>query len=233
MSIFRNILMHWKRRFGPYIVEVDGVYIDFRSISSSSVRSLLIKGYYERDERELLGKAVRCGDKVVELGAGIGLIGLISRRIVGTIGDVTSFEANPKLEPVILRNYSINAFTPKLVMKAVDVVGEGLNFRVSDDILGSSAENSDTLLSDRLDVPSVSLSEVVKTYRPNVIIMDVEGSEKSLLKCQSLDRVDRVLVEMHPRTLGRQLCDELETGMTDRGFSIVERVGDNILFERL
>ena len=118
-------------------------------------------------------------------------------------------------------------------MKAVDVIGEGLNFRVSDDILGSSAENSDTLLSDRLDVPSVSLSEVVKTYRPNVIIMDVEGSEKSLLKCPSLDRVDRVLVEMHPRTLGRQLCDELETGMTDRGFSIVERVGDNILFERL
>ena len=58
MSIFRNILMHWKRRFGPYIVEVDGVYIDFRSISSSSVRSLLMKGYYERDERKLLGKAV-------------------------------------------------------------------------------------------------------------------------------------------------------------------------------
>ena len=50
--------MHWKRRFGPYIVEVDGVYIDFRSISSSSVRSLLMKGYYERDERKLLGKAV-------------------------------------------------------------------------------------------------------------------------------------------------------------------------------
>ena len=45
-SFIRNVMMHWRRKFGPYVVEVDGVLIDFRSIASSSVRALLIKGRY-------------------------------------------------------------------------------------------------------------------------------------------------------------------------------------------
>ncbi len=46
-------------------------------------------------------KTVIKGDQVVELGAGIGLIGLIARKLAGPDGGAISFEANPVLEDVI------------------------------------------------------------------------------------------------------------------------------------
>lgn len=231
-SCIRNIMMHWQRKFGPYIVEVDGVLIDFRSISSSSVRALLIKGRYEQDERRLLKKAVSKGDQVVELGAGIGLIGLIARNLAGPDGGVISFEANPSLERVIRKNYSLNPLIPLLEMKAVDEFGVGVDFVVSKDILGSSAKKMPSGHDTKDSIESVALDEVVNQYKPNVLIMDIEGSEVALLNCKSLDHVQRVLVEMHPRILGADICKNIEKVMIDRGFMPIDRAGDNILFER-
>lgn len=231
-SFIRNVMMHWQRKFGPYVVEVDGVLIDFRSISSPSVRALLIKGRYEQDERRLLKKAVSKGDQVVELGAGIGLIGLIASNLAGSDGGVISYEANPSLEHVIRKNYSLNSLAPMLEMKAVDEFGVGVDLVVSKDILGSSAEKFPSGDNTKEIVASVALDEVVNQYKPDVLIMDIEGSEVSLLNCKSLDHVQRVLVEMHPRILGADICRNIEKVIIDRGFVPIDRAGDNILFGR-
>lgn len=231
-SFIRNVMMHWKRKFGPYVVEVDDVLIDFRSIPSSLVRALLIKGRYEQDERRLLKKSVSKGDRVVDLGAGIGLIGLIARNLAGPDGGVISFEANRVLEDIILKNYSLNSLAPTLEMKAVDEFGDGVDFVVSKDILGSSAEKLPSCDNTKEIVTSVALDEVVNQYQPNVLIMDIEGSEVALLNSKSLDHVQRVLVEMHPRILGADVCKNIEQVMVDRGFVQIDRAGDNILFVR-
>ena len=173
----RNVSLHWHRLRRTRQRVLDGVRLTTEpDLVPHRVRSFLFKNTYEDAERALVSRTVREGDRVLEIGGGIGFVGLLCARLAGARGAVLSYEANPNLEPVIRANYAINVLRPKLRMKAMSRNGGPVSFHVADNVLSSSmrarpeAEREVTVDSD-------ALCDVLAEHRPDVLVMDVEGAE--------------------------------------------------------
>ena len=98
---------------------------------------MLYQGAYETPECDFVERTVRADDRVLELGAGIGVVGLIATRICGE-GNVMSWEANPNLEALIRKNYRLNLWSPNLFMRAVTSDGRDVDFFPNSNLLSSS-----------------------------------------------------------------------------------------------
>jgi protein-L-isoaspartate O-methyltransferase len=87
----------------------------------------LLRGSYELAERTLARAAIRTGDNVLEIGAGIGIVSLVCAKLAAP-GQVTSYEANSTLAPLMRENFSLNGLTPHLISKAVTELGGQIHF---------------------------------------------------------------------------------------------------------
>jgi len=108
-GLYRSIRRRVMKLFKT--VEIDGVYVcvdsHARQYMGEGLYRGILNGNYESDERELLRVAVRSGDKVLEIGACLGLTGMLAARIVGE-ENVLCYEANPEVEWLIRKNYELN-----------------------------------------------------------------------------------------------------------------------------
>lgn len=125
---FRNVALHWHRLRRTQTRVLDGVKVSTDPAQTPGfVRSALFKNTYEDAERALVARAVRSGDRVLEIGGGVGFVGLLAARLAGD-GRVVSYEANPEMEPVIRGNYALNDITPELRMRAISATGGPVTF---------------------------------------------------------------------------------------------------------
>lgn len=213
-------------------VTLDGVTVrSGKGVVSNSVRNELYKGLYERHERAILRAVLKPGDRVLEIGCGIGLISLICARICGA-ENVHSFEANAAMESVIRGNYALNGLAPKLTMAAVTADGRDLTFFRQSNVLSSSIFDRN-LGGEPLTVASVAIDAICRDIRPDVLVMDVEGAEDELLPAlPEADLPRAIVVEMHSHILGGErvlaLCDELVA----RGYTLTEQRHKTYRFDR-
>lgn len=228
--LLRNLKRILRQAVGLRRMRIDGVWIDLRSIKSRHVRSLILKEVYEFDERLLIKEFVKDDDIVVEIGAGIGLVGLICANIARN-GVVHSFEANMSLEDVIKANYNINSRAPTITMRAVTNSGGMVRFASSADVLSSKISDSkeSTGVS---EVVSVSIHNVISQCSPTCLIVDVEGAEATLFEGVDLSGVRTIILELHERILGPEVCRKVVGNITESGFREAHRIGENICFVR-
>lgn len=228
---FRNIVMLFKRHFLGGVVTLDGVKIDTKLIQSSTVRNLLFKGIYEDDERKLLSVICDERDVILEIGAGIGAIGLIAAKLCNK-GAVYSYEANTKMAPVIARNYELNSHVPTLHLKPITTDGLPINFSVSDNIISSSSYSRSDVDGLMNTLESLSITEAMETHAPNFVIMDVEGYEADLLLIPFGKEVTKLLIEFHPHIIGSDTVADLKTRLDEQGFHEMAASGNNVAFLR-
>src|SRR5690606_23487373 len=82
--------------------------------------------------------ALQAGDIVLELGTGLGFISSLCAKRIG--GDnVHSFEANPALRRAILKNYRLNALSPRLEIALLGEKSGAITFYVMKNFWSSSA----------------------------------------------------------------------------------------------
>src|SRR5690606_7382292 len=139
----------------------------------------LEKGWYERDEVEIARSRLVPGDRVIELGAGLGVTSLVAARIVG--GDaVASFEGNPGLLPVENANAARNglpvAFHNRLLLPRASAGPHEARFTV-DATFWASGMSALAAGGTEVTVPTGVLEDEIAALRANVLIMDVEGFE--------------------------------------------------------
>jgi FkbM family methyltransferase len=230
-GLIRNLKMHWRRMRNLQTLRLHGVLVGTSKESvPHSVRNALFKEVYEAHECELVKRAVRPQDRVLEIGAGIGLVSLLATRMAGE-GQVLSCEANPALKPAILANYALNGWTPKLKMAAVTSDSGMVTFHQNENLLSSS--RIDRKLAGReITVPSVGINELIADHRPKVIIMDVEGSETELLAKADLSGVSSIIVEMHPHIVGAAEIDRLLEKLQSAGFKVNDQKHKTYLMQR-
>lgn len=229
--MLHKIARAWHLRTGTKVFEQDGVKVRCGPDDlPRAVRSLLFQGTYEAAERELLPGALRPGDRVLEVGTGIGLVSLVCTSIVGE-GNVLSYEANPAMAAVIRANYVLNGWTPDLREKAVTVDGTPITFFQSGNVLSSSLYDRGTDAA-AIEVESDAIEAVVSAHRPAVIVMDVEGAEVDLLPAADLSTVRAIVVELHPHIVGEGRTNALMALMEERGFRLARTVHKNALFTR-
>ncbi|MEM6462282.1 MAG: FkbM family methyltransferase [Pseudomonadota bacterium] len=211
-------------------VVLDGVRLNAQaSLVGTDVRTEMIRGSYEFAERKLLLSCLQPGDRVVEIGAGVGAIGLVAANAVGA-ANVVSYEANPDLELVIRGNHKLNNLAPKLVMKAVTVAGGSVDFYVAKSLLSSSlhSRGEHTVRT----VESEAFDLIIAEESPSVLVLDVEGAEVELLKNAKLEGIRALLIEMHPNVVGEEAIEGLEAYLKSVGFSKVQTLHRNMLLER-
>lgn len=182
----------------------------------------LVTGRYEGAEIHGAMWVVKPGDRVLELGSGIGVVGAVvaqNRRPE----KVVSFEANPYLIPAINDLYRMNGLEDVIsVRNQVLIAGDDrpptLPFHVHRSFLGSSLDPTDVVLRETVEVETADFQTVMEEERPDVLIMDIEGGEKDLLKHGNFDTLRAMVVEFHTGVYGREGMFELKDRVRELGF---------------
>ena len=212
------------------VVAIDGISmrIDPR-MSPMNVRKLA-EGRHTQHERELLAGALHEGDRVLELGGGIGMVAIECARRIGSEA-VTSYEANPELESLIRENYSLNGVSPDLRIAMVGEAEGSRSFHVSAKFSQSSIY--DVGQADHaVEVPVHDFARVMAELRPTALVVDIQGAERELFRWGRFDGVRLILVEMHPHIVGLAGMLAIRRRLRAEGFTETERSGNSYVYER-
>jgi FkbM family methyltransferase len=176
---------------------------------------------YERPEINGLARAIRPGDRVLELGAGLGIITALAARAAGASGRVRAYEANAALIPDTLAFFSANEITTVDLVNAV-LVPEANPAPRSFHLAGSFAESSLMGADGRnpqgmVEVRAECLADVLASFRPDVLICDIEGAEAELLSALPASTLRAAVVEMHPDRLSAAQIQSIHDAMAAQG----------------
>jgi len=233
--------IRWKVRkiLNPKVVGVGGgIFVCYETraqqLMGIGLAKYILNGKYEIDERTLLGETIRPDDKVLEVGAGIGVTGIEAARIVGQ-ENVLSYEASPRLEWLIKKNHNLNDIHPQIIMKAVTKHGGKVNFYINDNDLSGGCFSLEG--SREIQIDSIALKTAISDFDPTILVMDAEGAEIELLPEINPRNIRAVLVELHTGTIGVQGIAHIESTLNERGFIPTKRlhtsdVLQNVVFER-
>ena len=180
---------------------------------------------YEGQEIAGALQVIRPGDNVLEMGAGIGVVGGVVAKN-SKPAKVISFEANPNLIEHITALYKLNRLSKiiqvrnEVLISAPDAP-ETMPFHIRNSYLGSSLIDSDKRATTQVDVPTASYAELRKSFAPDVILMDIEGGELEFLRHASLDGVRAIVIEFHPDAYGIAGMRECKSILERAGFAKV------------
>ena len=163
------------------------------------IAARLAEGGYENFEVMAARRAVRPGAQVLELGAGLGLVTCICAGIAGA-ENVTAVEANPKVLNVARANLDRNGYMAATLLHGAVVASgkaETVAFRCAPAFWASALAVTGGR-GETIDVPGLRLAHLLETYRPEIVVMDIEGGEAALFDDPWPDHVTTVLVELHP-----------------------------------
>jgi FkbM family methyltransferase len=168
------------------------------------------------------------GDRVLEMGAGLGLVGAIVAKKTSPAA-VLSFEANPLLIPHIQALYDLNGLEDVISLHNQVIVSapnspDTLPFHIRSSFLGSSLIDRNKRVATRVDVPTVAYDAVRQSFQPNVLLMDIEGGELEFLRYASLDGLRAVVMEFHPEVYGKEGMRKCKSILERAGFRKVPGV---------
>lgn len=185
-------------------------------------------GKYEGDEIAGALHVLRPGDTVLEVGAGIGIVGAVLAR-TGRARRILSFEANPELIPVIRALYDVNGLAEVIAVQNAVLVSAPrrpatVPFHLHKSYLGSSLTHPGAKLRKTVDVATRDFNSVCAGLGPTVLVMDIEGGELDLLRDADLSPFRAIVVEFHPGVYGQAGMRACKAVLRQAGFQRVDAV---------
>ena len=113
LRIFRTAILKYRTLVKPSVVRNGSVWLHIHPIIPADVVRRIYKVGYEQGEVALLKETLRRGDRVLDLGAGVGMSAILSAKCTGE--KVYAVEANPALIPVIKENAKLNKIEIELI----------------------------------------------------------------------------------------------------------------------
>jgi FkbM family methyltransferase len=191
------------------------------------IRDAIDQGYYERRERELVRAFVRPDDRVLELGAGIGVVAMTAASIVGE-NHVISFDANPEILADARDNFKRNGFaeieTRSGLMRNRRAFERNsfAAFYIDAVYWTSRLDASATTpgIVKVVEAPVYCLEDEIAAARANVLLCDIEGGEIDLLTDADLSGIRLLILETHDWMVGETATDALVNKLIREGFAI-------------
>lgn len=221
-GFFSAIGMAWKLAFSsaPYYL-LNGVKlkIDRKFITINIYKSFL-NGSYEHGEHHILKRTLVKGDRVFEVGTGMGYNSIFAASIIGA-ENVISFEANPRLIPIIKENYQINnqpVRIENMFLVNDDSMGKQVDFYLSEDFWASNTHPDPTR--EKVSVPTANFTQKLDEFKPNVLLSDIEGGEIFLLNITLPHYIKKIVLDTHPfyDYVGDEANSKLFKHILDQGF---------------
>ena len=178
-------------------------------------------GGYERHELTIGLAAIRPGARILELGAGSGVVGAVLARHCAPAA-MLAIEANPHLLPHIKALYAYNGLTHRIslqhgvVLTAPDAP-DTVTFYVTGNFLGSGLTPQKPERSVAVTVPVLPYTALKASFPHDTIMMDIEGGELDFLRHADLSGVDTFIAELHRPIYGREGMAEIRTLLQTAG----------------
>lgn len=205
--------------------------IPLHSVVTDELLYYLLINDYEKSDLDLIAKSVRKGDRVVDVGGGIGLCAAVMARLAGN--EVVVVEAQPQLIPVIQQTLSINGLAGQVINAVMSgAKDETLEFGVSDNLWFSSLDMVEDASSLKIQVKTIGLAEVCDRFRPDVLLMDIEGAEASLDFPGTPWLPRDLIVEIHTPSFGGEVTCNTIQNIVDAGYRIVDVKSQSWLFTK-
>jgi len=206
-------------------------------IITPDVRKAIERGRYEKPEVSGLPKFIEPNDRVIELGAGIGFISTYLAKQLG-VRDIICVEAAPHLCDFIKRVHSENGISCAQVKNAVALNDNGkpgdVDFYVREPFWSSSLDPEDGHAR-IVKVPTLPLSDLIREFKPNTLVVDIEGGEVDLFEPLDLTGVEKVYLEIHTRKILRIGIRSCFDALSRQDFAYDQRVssGGAVLFQKI
>ena len=219
--------------------ELRGVRIQAPSdVITPSIAEALSTGAYEAEEARIVSRALKTGDRVLEIGSGLGFVSTLIARDE-RVASLVAIEADPRLAKRAASTLALNGCANAEVMNAILApaasAGDMAVFYQRPDFWMSSMFETDVPYDRAVKVPVLPLNEMLLPRSINCIVCDIEGGEVGLLKGADMSGVDRVIVELHDHITGLSGVSELFEDMQRKGFAYDPRCSEGtvVLFRRL
>ena len=162
---------------GPEIIEVSGVRIPLdASVMSQKIQLVLRSGRYDQDRARLVPLTLEDGERVLDVGAGMGFISAVAAQ-PGKAELVVAVEGDPGVIPLIETVHRLNRVSC-VVRNAIVVAHKTADtapFYVHHDLWASSfmpLKPANTLKI--VQVPVVTFGELIAQYSPTLLMLDFE-----------------------------------------------------------
>ncbi|MBZ4021052.1 hypothetical protein CKO11_01065 [Rhodobacter sp. TJ_12] len=177
---------------------------------------------YEKPEIDGLWRVLRPGDRIIELGAGLGVVTALASRAVGQDGRILAYEANANLlqdtKTFLDRHGATNVELRHAVLVPNATPGETRDFHVSRVFAVSSlVPHAGSTRHKTVSVPAENPDDAIARFRPDVLICDIEGGEVDLIPALDLSSLRAVVIEMHPRRVSAEQLDAVRISMERQG----------------
>lgn len=191
-------------------------------------------GRYERQEIAGALKVITSDDVVLELGAGLGIVGAVT-QVNTSPRKLYAYEANPDLIPHIKALHARNQLEGKIELRnRVLMIGpdrpETVSFYVQNSFLGSSTLKKALRKTQTVSVETADFNAVLAETGATVLVMGIEGGELELLHGADLSGIRAIVLEFHPEAYGAhgmKTCKDLlrDAGCGRIGTCPAERFG--------
>ncbi len=211
------------------IADIDGIRLDLKSFSLK-VRNRVLRGY-EVAEKKMCQEFLNADDSVLEIGGGIGFIGLFCQKKIG-IKNYTIVEANPHTIEFLQRNYALNGLTPNVFNLALAKTSGSALLNVAGDFWENFVSRVRQPGSETVPVPALTFSELLdQTGRDfDALIIDIEGAERFINFAEIPGRVKKIIIELHPTIIGERKVSGIINQLSARKFQIACEEENTLVF---
>ncbi|CAN5610420.1 hypothetical protein BH23GEM9_BH23GEM9_23510 [soil metagenome] len=184
----------------PELFDLRGVRLDLSlPVFTPEIKEAVMQGYYETVEADAAARIIEPNQTVLEIGAGCGFLSSYIGRL-NRANTLICVEANPDLIPVIRHHHDLNGTTALVYHEMLSAETGAGEFFVHPDFWASAARPSAGAA--RITVPKARFTERLQQWRPDCLIVDIEGGELDLLRLGLPDCVQSVIVEIHEWVYG-------------------------------
>jgi FkbM family methyltransferase len=190
------------------IATYHGIEVLQAPMLSPKMIASLHKGKYERREIACGLAGIPDGSRLLEMGAGSGIVGAVMNRNL-KLEATLSIEANPNLLSSIEKLHKHNGLGDAITLRHGVVMSnpdapDFVTFNVDGNFLGSSLQVRPDRTTTPVQVPVLRYDELKKSFPHDAIMMDIEGAELEFLRHADLSGVNVFVGEMHRNAFGRE-----------------------------
>ncbi|MFN7138567.1 MAG: FkbM family methyltransferase [Limisphaerales bacterium] len=210
----------------PRLVEVQlqGISINVSSFSTK-VRNRLNRNY-EEAETEACINLLRKSDLVLEIGSGIGFIGLFCQKRIG-VSRYLSVEANPETIERLKENYRLNGIPAEVLHSAIGPCDGTSKLSIDGDFWDNRLITHSEKV---IPVPCITFESLLRKipFKPSAVIIDAEGAEQFIDFRKIPDEIKKIIIEIHPVIVGVSTIQEIKRALFEKGFHLVFQKGDTL-----
>jgi FkbM family methyltransferase len=203
-----------------------------KHLTSRIYRAGFLTNDYEAEERELIRRFIRKDDRVLEVGACLGIVSCVTNKLLGDNTRHVVVEGNPFCIPAIHRNREINQCGFLVDNCALSNQSDVTFYLHPTYIVGGTFQRKS---SRPVRVPGRTLRELDARHGPfSALVMDIEGAELDALEPaeEMLDKYRVVIIELHEWAIGAENVERCREILRRAGLQFKQRAGITEAWQR-